>query len=246
MLEVTSKQMSISHISPKLRNSKSYVQKTSAAKELFDSKQDFSSSPTKNSYSFKSKMMKPYNIFFKNIQSFKTQQMESIASSSTQFGLQVNSVTTSQNSSLIIPQEYISKSPFPNKLSGEVKKKHPYLQFYSPSRKAKLAPLVNNDLEVKDQSEKKMTASSKTLLPKNIFLEISSPNESIIEKPNSKRVALSEKRTLSLSSSKLNLLSNNNSRIILPTLNKPVEKNSDNKLDLLVVEPLVIKQKQFE
>ena len=92
MLEVTSKQMSISNISPKLRNSKSYVQKTLAAKELFDPKQDFGSLSTKNSYSFKSKMMKPYNIFFKNIQSFKTLQMENIASGSTKFGLQVCSL----------------------------------------------------------------------------------------------------------------------------------------------------------
>lgn len=89
MLEVTSKQMPISHIPSKLRNSKSYVEKTSTAKELFDMKQESGPQSPKNIYSFKSKMMKPYNIYFKNIQTFKTQQMETILSTSNQFGLQV-------------------------------------------------------------------------------------------------------------------------------------------------------------
>ncbi len=141
---------------------------------------------------------------------------------------------------MIAPHEYICTSPVRIKSPGEVKRKHPYLQFYGSSRKLK--GVISSPTNT--ETVKTLTSTSKSVLPKNIFLEIKSPNESImIEKTVVKKSSVSEKRTLSLASSKLNSLSN--SKVSLPAINKQgsISSNSDKMADLFV-EP-IMKQKQL-
>lgn len=159
----------------------------------------------------------------------------------------MNSVTNSTNTSIVVSQEYICKSPVRIKSPGEVKRKHPYLQFYGSSRRLKgvISSPNNAGVGIKDDGEKTLASTSKSLLPKNIFLDIKASNESIMmDKTAAKRSSVSEKRTLSLVSSKVNSLSN--SKVSLPAINKQVSiSSSSDKIDLFV-EPIIMKHKQMK